>query len=429
MSACRSCGATLSPTISWCGQCLAPVDGATATTGPRRARAADGARAHVLSLARRSHDVQSARAGPVDHPRPVVRPVDRALVLRPPVDPGLGRPLDHPAAADLAQRAGVGSPGRDVRPSSSFGRRATAPDLRAVLLVGAILAAGGLVLVLATGSTGTRFAVVSLLALVALGLPSSASPACRSEHGRGRVSGIPFLRAGRTAPSSTGSRARPITRRWRPARSAWCSVAACVTVSLCLGGTTPTATAAPVPGTSCRVLPPDIIWNTDISGLPVDSHSRTWLRSMKAGSTQLHPDFGRPPYGFPFQVASTGHTVHRIKFRYASESDRVPYPFGPSTPVEQGSDRHALMINRDTCTLYELYDARWNGGSPTAGSGAVFDLGSNALRPNGWTSADAAGLPIFPGLVRYDGDRAGAIRQATRFTAKCTRNRHPWPAT
>jgi hypothetical protein len=203
-------------------------------------------------------------------------------------------------------------------------------------------------------------------------------------------------------------------------------VAACVTVALCLGGTAP-ATAAPVPGTSCLVLPPDNIWNTDISRLPIDSHSRTWLRSMRAGSTLLHPDFGRPPYGFPFQVAGNGHAVHRIKFRYGSESDRVPYPFGPNTPIEQGSDRHALMINRDTCTLYELYDARWNGGSPTAGSGAVFDLGSNALRPNGWTSADAAGLPIFPGLVRYDEVRAGAIRHAIRFTAECTRNRHAGP--
>jgi hypothetical protein len=176
------------------------------------------------------------------------------------------------------------------------------------------------------------------------------------------------------------------------------------------------------------VFPADNIWNTDISKLPVDGRSRTWLHSMKAGSTLLHPDFGRPPYGFPFQVAGDGHPVHRITFRYASESDRVTYPFGPRTPVEQGSDRHALMINRDTCTLYELYDAHWNHGRPTAGSGAVFHLGSNALRPDGWTSADAAGLPIFSGLVRYDEVRAGAIRHAIRFTAECTRNRHIWPA-
>jgi hypothetical protein len=120
--------------------------------------------------------------------------------------------------------------------------------------------------------------------------------------------------------------------------------------------------------------------------------------------------------------------VHRIRFQYASESDHVPYPFGPHTPIERGSDRHALMVNRDTCTLYELFDARWNKGNPTAGSGAVFHLGSNALRPDGWTSADAAGLPIFPGLVRYDEVQAGAIRHAIRFTVECTRNRHVWPA-
>jgi hypothetical protein len=217
------------------------------------------------------------------------------------------------------------------------------------------------------------------------------------------------------APSTLLSMRRPL-------------IAASVMLALSLGGTTPAAMAAPVPSTSCRVLPADNIWNTDISKLPVDSHSRTWLRSMKAGSTLLHPDFGRPPYGFPFQVSGNGHAMHRIRFHYASESDRVPYPFGASTPIEQGSDRHALLINRDTCTLYELYDARWNGGSPTAGSGAVFDLGSNALRPDGWTSADAAGLPIFPGLVRYDEVRAGAIRHAIRFTVECTRNRHIWPA-
>ena len=201
-----------------------------------------------------------------------------------------------------------------------------------------------------------------------------------------------------------------------------------VAVWIGLAGTWPIADAASVPGTSCAVLPSDNIWNTDVSKLPVNPRSKTWLRSMKAGSTLLHPDFGGPPYGFPFAVVGNGHKTHRIRFRYASESDRVPYPFDGKTPIERGSDRHALMINRDTCTLYELYDARWNSGSPTAGSGAVFDLGSNALRPDGWTSADAAGLPIFPGLVRYDEVEAGAIRHAIRFTVECTRKRHIWPA-
>jgi hypothetical protein len=213
-----------------------------------------------------------------------------------------------------------------------------------------------------------------------------------------------------------------LRRTWRR------SLVVLVALSMYVPGTASRAQAAPVPDTSCRVLPSDNIWNTDISKLPVNSHSKTWLRSMRAGSTLLHPDFGQPPYGFPFAVVGNAHPTHRIHFQYASESDRVPYPFDGRTPVERGSDRHALMINRDTCTLYELYDARWNSGSPTAGSGAVFNPSSNALRPDGWTSADAAGLPIFPGLVRYDEVQAGAIRHAIRFTVECTRNRHLWPA-
>jgi hypothetical protein len=188
------------------------------------------------------------------------------------------------------------------------------------------------------------------------------------------------------------------------------------------------ASAAPVPGTDCQVFPSDDIWNTDISTLPIDRHSKTWLKSMHAGRTLLHPDFGGPPYGFPFAVVDGSHPTTHIHFRYASESDPGPYPFGPDIPLERGSDRHALMINKDTCTLYELYAADWNGGNPKAGSGAIFDLGSNALRTDGYTSADAAGLPIFPGLVRYDEVKAGAIDHAIRFTVDCTVNRHIWPA-
>ncbi len=185
---------------------------------------------------------------------------------------------------------------------------------------------------------------------------------------------------------------------------------------------------APVPGTSCHVLPADNIWNTDVSKLPVDRHSATWLRTMHAGSILLHPDFGRPPYGFPFAVVTDAHRKVKIKFQYASESDPGPYPFGPDIPIEQGSDRHALMIDKDTCTLYELFAASWNQGHPKAGSGAIFPLGSDKLRPDGWTSADAAGLPIFPGLVRYDEVAAGSIDHAIRFTVDCTSKAHIWPA-
>lgn len=187
-----------------------------------------------------------------------------------------------------------------------------------------------------------------------------------------------------------------------------------------------------VPGTACTVFPADNVWNTDISRLPVNRHSSEWMRSMRSASTNLHPDFGPPSYGMPFTVTDASTPKHHVKFQYAPESDKGPYPFGPKTPIEggqnAGGDRHAMMVDRSTCTLYELYHAYWNGGHPKAGSGAVYDLTADHLRPNGWTSADAAGLPIFPGLVRYDEVKAGFIGHAIRFTAEHTRDQHIWPA-
>jgi hypothetical protein len=184
----------------------------------------------------------------------------------------------------------------------------------------------------------------------------------------------------------------------------------------------------PVPGTTCDVFPADNIWNTDVSGLPVDPHSATWLASMQASSTNLHPDFGGRPYGMPFAVVDDTYPKVSITFRYKGQSDKGPYPFGPDIPLERGSDRHALVVDRDTCVLYELFAARWNGGAPKAGSGAIFDLGSNALRTDGWTSADAAGMAILPGLVRFDEVRAGFIGHAIRLTAELTDCNHIWPA-
>ena len=188
------------------------------------------------------------------------------------------------------------------------------------------------------------------------------------------------------------------------------------------------AVGLPVPGTTCEVFGPDNVWNMDVSRLPVHPKSTVWKRSAHAGSNDLHPDFGPTSYGMPYEVVGASHADVRVRFRYRDESDPGPYPFGPGTAIEGGSDRHVLMIDRDTCTLYELFDARWNGGDPRAGSGAVFDLGSDALRPPGWTSADAAGLPIFPGLVRFDEVVAGEIDHAIRFTVACTTNRYIWPA-
>ena len=135
------------------------------------------------------------------------------------------------------------------------------------------------------------------------------------------------------------------------------------------------------PGTTCQVFPSDNVWNTDVSNLPVDSHSAMWLASMNADSTNLHPDFGHKPYGIPFAVKPDSYPKVSIKFQYKGESDSGPYPFGPDIPVEKGSDRHALVIDSDTCVLYELYRVRWHNGTPRAGSGAIFDLASNALRP------------------------------------------------
>lgn len=197
------------------------------------------------------------------------------------------------------------------------------------------------------------------------------------------------------------------------------------------------AQASPVPGAaSCPILPSDNVWHADISGLPVNAHSAAWLGNMNAGSTRLHPDFGPSggamPYGIPYTVVPDSHAKASVKFDYADESDPGPYPFGPDTPIEGGQqasgDRHALMVDKDTCVLYELYDAHWNNGQPTAGSGAVFDLRADNLRPASWTSADAAGLPILPGLLRLDEVKAGHVDHAIRFTAQRTDRSYVWPA-
>jgi hypothetical protein len=209
------------------------------------------------------------------------------------------------------------------------------------------------------------------------------------------------------------------------------SVVALAFVTAAFQASAITPARAPVPGSACRVFPADNVWNMDVSKLPVARKNKVWKRSTHAGSTMLHPDFGPPAYGLPFDVVDDSSPRVPIDFGYADESDPGPYPFGPDIRIEGGSDRHALMIDRDTCTLYELFGAEWNGGNPTAGSGAIFQLvgaNSNDLRPATWTSADAAGLPIFPGLVRWDEVNAGAIQHAIRFTVGCTSRRYLWPA-
>ena len=199
-----------------------------------------------------------------------------------------------------------------------------------------------------------------------------------------------------------------------------------------------------VPGApGCPMFPADNIWNTDISKLAVDPHSAAWLRAMHASTTFLHPDFGPDPggypYGIPYAIVTSAHKTVRITFAYPSQSNQVRYPLGPDTPIEggknapAGTDRHALIVNKSTCTLYELWQAHYSPNGSTAGSGAVWNLRSDALRPAGWTSADAAGLPILPGLLTFaqiqQAVRTGTpITHAIRFTARFTAHAYIWPA-
>jgi hypothetical protein len=194
-------------------------------------------------------------------------------------------------------------------------------------------------------------------------------------------------------------------------------------------------TAASVPGTTCSVFPADNIWNTDITLLPVHPRSAKWLTSTAAATTKLHPDFGGAPYGIPFNVVHTSHATTNFTFQYWDESDppvpsprpQGPYPYGNDLKIEAPTDSHLLTIDQDTCKLYETGGTNHSGPS-TAWSGAIFNLNSNQLRPAGWTSADAAGLPIFPGLVRLDEVQAGVIAHAIRFTVVQSDMSYLWPA-
>jgi hypothetical protein len=197
-----------------------------------------------------------------------------------------------------------------------------------------------------------------------------------------------------------------------------------------------TMAARPVAGTTCATFPADNYWHADIRGLPVDRHSHAWLSHMSTG-VDLHPDFGPsfgvgPNYGIPITVVGHGHRRVRVHFQYASESDKVRYPLGRDTRIEGGrrssGDRHAIIVDKGVCKLYETYATREKDGRWYAGSGAVWSLGSDALRPDGWTSADAAGLPILPGLLRWNEVRHGDVDHAIRFTTDITSTHHIWPA-
>ena len=187
----------------------------------------------------------------------------------------------------------------------------------------------------------------------------------------------------------------------------------------------------------CPILPADNIWNTPVDTMPVAAGSNAMIDSI-GRDTALHPDFGSgtwegSPIGIPITLVDSTQTMVSVNFDYSDESDPGPYPIPPDAQIEGGpagdGDRHILLFDKDTCRLYELFYA-WpeQDGSWSAGSGAIYDLNSNNLRPEGWTSADAAGLPILPGLIRYDEVAAGTVNHAIRFTVAQSRDTYLWPA-
>ena len=209
-------------------------------------------------------------------------------------------------------------------------------------------------------------------------------------------------------------------------------------VALAQAQAEPTAASVQtLPGTGCPVFPADNPWNARVDRLPVTRNSAGIIAAIGLDKP-VHPDFGTvyagPPNGIPYAIVSNRTQRVPVSFQYASQSDGHRYPLPGNVPIEGGpqsrGDRHVIVVNRDTCTDYELFaayphngDARW-----TAGSGAIFALRSDKLRPAGWTSADAAGLPILAGLAIYGEAASGAIRHALRFTAPCTAPRYVYPA-
>jgi len=185
----------------------------------------------------------------------------------------------------------------------------------------------------------------------------------------------------------------------------------------------------------CPMFPADNAWNQDVSQLPLHPRSAAMIAQIQAdGLDNLHPDFGENPnYGIPYVVVPASQALVPITYTaYGDESDPGPFPIPLDAPVEGGGasgDRHVLVLRQGTCDLFELFVAIRNGSGWNAASGARFDLTSNALRPDGWTSADAAGLPILPGLVRYDEVAAGVIRHAIRVTFSETQRGYIAPAT
>ena len=214
-------------------------------------------------------------------------------------------------------------------------------------------------------------------------------------------------------------------------------VAAAAAVALTVAA--PAALARPLSAAPrCPIFPPTSHWNLPVDRLPVARGSAAIVRSI-GSAAPLHPDFGSGTYegrpiGIPYVTVSARQPRVPVSFEYADESDRGPYPIPPNAPIEGGpdadGDRHVIVVDRDRCRLYELFAAypQDGGRSWRAGSGAIWDLRSNRLRPRTWTSADAAGLPILPGLARYEEVRRGEIDHALRFTVPRSRRAFIYPA-
>src|SRR5436305_4417004 len=214
-----------------------------------------------------------------------------------------------------------------------------------------------------------------------------------------------------------------------------------IAIPLIAAGTTLIAATATGAGTrvgGCTVFPPNNPWNQRVDRLPVARNSDAIVQSIGV-SKGMHADFGSGTYGggpigIPYTTVGAGQRKVHVSFDYASESDKGPYPIPRNVPIEGGrgssGDRHAIVVDRSKCKLYELYAAypKNGGASWHAGSGAIWSLRSNHLRPRTWTSADAAGLPILPGLARYGEVKHGAINHALRFTVSRTRNTFVYPA-
>jgi hypothetical protein len=244
--------------------------------------------------------------------------------------------------------------------------------------------------------------------------------------------GLTLACAGSATPTATAAASQGVTRTApRP------TSAPNVTPAAEGAATGPEQAAAPPSIAGCQMFPADNIWNMPVDTLPVDANSAAYVSTIGA-DRHVHPDFGAGewnggPIGIPYMVVPGTQPKVSVAFEYDDESDPGPYPI-PDDPLIEGGpnadgDRHILLVDEDNCMLYELFAAQPEAdGTWSAGSGAIFDLSSNALRPDTWTSADAAGLPILPGLVRYEEVAAGEVNHALRFTAPDTRGEYVWPA-